>query len=101
LKRTLIRLIVLVSLVVNIAHDAVIAIGDRHVSEPVFEYVLEQNKPSHCGHVGAYHSLYHFAAIITPTLPQVQKIQNTKPVIVTKPFFITLFSETAIKPPIA
>lgn len=93
-------MIVLFALFVNIAHDAVIAIGDRHVSEPVFEYVLEQDKPSFCGHMGEYHSLFHFAAIITPAVARIEKSEKTKPLVMNKPVHFISFFQTTIKPPI-
>jgi len=65
----MINILLLLSLLFNIAHATIIAIEDDCHHETVHEYVLEQTQKTDCGDLCELHHLFHFMAIIvTPEL---------------------------------
>jgi hypothetical protein len=80
MKRKLIHIFLLLSLFFNVAHASIIAIEDRehgcHHSDAI-AYVMELSQGDQCGDLCDLHHLFHFVAIVTDDLLQIEMPNNT------------------------
>jgi hypothetical protein len=91
---------ILIALLVNIAHDSVIAIEDQYMDKNVAEYVIEQTTNCNHKHMGEYHSLFHYNAIIITTLPPLEVKGLSHWILFTQSPHTSDIFNTLVKPPI-
>lgn len=100
-KTKIIKIILIMSLFFNIAHDAVIALSEQHVNESISEYILEQQQGSECGNAGESHHLFHFCAIHTESPFNLQRLLQSSMIVSETSTFEYFLRDKQIKPPIA
>lgn len=64
MKATIIKLVLLLSFAINIAHDSIILGGDKEGGEPAIVHMFEQSHQSDCGKICQLHHVFHFNAIL-------------------------------------
>ena len=65
MRAAVVKLILLLSFTVNIAHDSIIVTGDRQGGEPALVHMCEQTHQSDCSRACQLHHVFHFNAILS------------------------------------
>jgi len=97
----MINILLLLSLLFNIAHATIIATEDDCHHETAHEYVLEQTQASDCGDLCELHHLFHFIAIVTAPELDFNTIQHKDKITLKVLQYTPPSQKTNIKPPIA
>jgi len=100
LRQKLIYILLLSSLLFNIAHASIIAMKDDCHHESVHEYVLEQTQSAECGDLCDMHHLFHFIAIVTSTILQLETAPHKDKLVFKATQHTPPSQKTDIKPPI-
>ena len=96
----MINILLLLSLLFNIAHASFIAMEDECDHETATEYIMEQITTADCGDLCDVHHLFHFVAIISEPKILLDTPKRDAQPLQKNTLYSPLFNETSIKPPI-
>lgn len=100
MKASIVKFLLLFSLLFHISHASIIAMEDDCNHDSVHEYIMEQTQASECGDLCDMHHLFHLIAIISTSpiyfdvsMPQAKLTESTT-------FYTPPFQKKTTKPPI-
>jgi hypothetical protein len=96
----IIKFLLLLSLLFNIAHASVIAMEDDCHHNTVTEYLMEQNIDDECGDICDMDHLFHFIAILSTSDTDFETSAHSAQPIQKTTLYYPPFKENTTKPPI-
>jgi len=100
MRKKLIRMLLLMSMLFNIAHASILSIENHCTHNQLSNYIAEQDHATDCGDLCDLHHLFHFAAVVDTPI-QLSKLTFKKEKYTTQSHpYQSPLRDSDIKPPI-